>query len=390
MSEEKNKKALITKMGDTDNTGARAATDAMRAMGWLADGSLRGAKLAGANLHRADLRRADLREVDLSGADLRWAELDWANLHRANLSRANLSGADLSGADLNLADLTDANLSEADLSKAILREANLRMANLKLANIYWADLRQANLSGTDLAGARCWATSFADVDLSAVKGLETILHYGPSTVGVDTLSKSKGEIPEVFLRGCGVPAAVIAMWIPTLFGETDDFYSCFISYSHQDKTFALRVYETLQDNGIRCWLDEKEILPGDPWREEIYKGISLWDKMLVCCSVNSLRDSQWVDKEVQIALEKEEQIATQRKQAGQPYKRILALLPLDLDGYLFDDACQGATPTELRGRQAARFCGWERDNAIFEEQIELVIRALRIEGGRQPPPKQRL
>ena len=46
---------------------------------------------------------------------------------------------------------------------------------------------------------------FADVDLSEVKGLESVGHQGPSTIGVDTLVRSEGEIPEAFLRGCGVP-----------------------------------------------------------------------------------------------------------------------------------------------------------------------------------------
>ncbi len=42
-----------------------------------------------------------------------------------------------------------------------------------------------------------------------------------------------------------------------------EFYSCFVSYSHADKSFARRLYDTLQGRGIRCWLDEHELLPGD-------------------------------------------------------------------------------------------------------------------------------
>ena len=48
-------------------------------------------------------------------------------------------------------------------------------------------------------------TIFADVNFSEVKGLERVNHLGPSYVSIDTIYKSKGKIPELFLRGCGVP-----------------------------------------------------------------------------------------------------------------------------------------------------------------------------------------
>jgi hypothetical protein len=58
---------------------------------------------------------------------------------------------------------------------------------------------------------------FADNDLSTVKGLDEVHHLEPSTVGIDTLYKSRGRIPEAFLRGCGVPDEFIAH-IPALVG----------------------------------------------------------------------------------------------------------------------------------------------------------------------------
>ncbi len=39
---------------------------------------------------------------------------------------------------------------------------------------------------------------------SATKGLETVIHKMPSTVGIDTIYKSRGKIPEAFLRGRGL------------------------------------------------------------------------------------------------------------------------------------------------------------------------------------------
>ena len=111
------------------------------------------------------------------------------------------------------------------------------------------------LYGANLSEAILSATMFADVDLSVVKGLEFVAHSGPSTIGTDTLFKSQGKIPDVFLRGCGLPETLIT-YLPSLTGKTVEFYSCFISYSHTDKSFARRLHDSLQGRGIRCWLDE--------------------------------------------------------------------------------------------------------------------------------------
>jgi len=45
--------------------------------------------------------------------------------------------------------------------------------------------------------------------LRNVKGLNTIIHFGASTIGIDTLEKSAGNIPEEFMRGCGLSNELI-------------------------------------------------------------------------------------------------------------------------------------------------------------------------------------
>jgi len=81
------------------------------------------------------------------------------------------------------------------------------------------------------------------------------------------VNKSGGNIPEVFLRGCGVPETFItfhkSLVNSSSVNSPIEFYSCFISYSHQDKSFAQRLHDQLQATGIRCWLDEHQMLPGD-------------------------------------------------------------------------------------------------------------------------------
>src|ERR1039458_1298847 len=236
-----------------------------------------------------DWRKANTEIVpDLSDADLSDANLRWAHLKGARLNSATLIGASLIGATLTRANLTAANLGGADLRAATLAGANLRAANL---------------SGADLTGAMITQTTFAANDLSNVKGLEKVRHYGPSTIGIDTLYRSRGKIPLAFLRGAGVPDNFIE-YMGSLTGKALEFYSCFISYSTKDQEFADRLYADLQNKGVRCWFAPHDIQAGKKIHEQIDEAIRRYERLLLILSTNSM-NSPWVKTEIRKARKRE-------------------------------------------------------------------------------------
>lgn len=250
-----------------------------------------------------DWRKANIGVVP----DLREVDLSRATLSGADLSRALLSGTDLTGANLYRADLDDANLdrtllSGADLSRAILNGAGLNGANLYHADLCRAGLCGANLSsailsGVDLTEGTIGRTTFAANDLSDVKGLETVNHASPSTIGIDTIYLSQGKIPLEFLRGAGVPDIFIE-YLPSLVAlGAIQFYSCFISYSTKDQEFADRLYADLQNKGVRCWFAPEDLKPGNKLKEQIDQAIRIHERLLVILSASSM-NSNWVKTEI--------------------------------------------------------------------------------------------
>jgi hypothetical protein len=334
---------------------------------------LSGAKLRSANLSGVDLKNANLFEADLKGATLTRADLK-----DAFVAGANFSGAKLTGARLVLTRIFHTNLSEANLNGAIListhfRNADLANATLKRAHLGGAILESTGLNGTNFGEAFVAETAFVNCDLTESKGLDRIFHLGPSTVGIDTIYKSRGRIPESFLRECGVPEGFITE-IQSLVGAQDgiQFYSCFISYSSTDDQFARRLHGRMRDADLRVWFAPEDIRGGRKLHEQIETAIRVYDKLLIVLSESSLQ-SEWVMDELRKGFKAE----------GDSGKR--KLFPVRLSDYktLQSWECRDS----LSGRDLAEevrqyfipdFSNW-KDHDQFEVAFSRLLKDLRAD-----------
>ena len=312
------------------------------------------------NLRGALLVSVRLDGADLAGADLYRATLSGAHLEGTLLANADLVDADLMGAYLLKADLSGANLKGAKLGVADLRRANLGSANLTLAQI-----RFTRLGGADLTDATTDDTLFSATDLSGVSGLDSVRHLGPSTIGIDTVYRSRGKIPEAFLRGCGVPDEFIA-FAKSLATSPIQFYSCFISYSTKDQDFADRLYADLQNKGVRCWFAPHDVQGGRKLHEQIDEAIRLHDKLLLILSPHSM-ESEWVKTE----------IAKARKRELRDQRRILfpiRLAPFETlrDWECFDADTGKDSAREIREYFIPDFSNW-KDHDSYQEAFQRLI-----------------
>lgn len=244
-------------------------------------------------------------QLDLSGANLRRADLVRANLSGAILVRANLEWGDLRWADLIEADLSFAQLSRADFHKADLSRARLHHAGLSDAN-----LEDANCQEAEFDSAVFSHTRLLNTDLRAANGLSNAKHSGPSLLDPETLAKS-GHLPREFLRGCGISEKAIGAaysddrsTLATSLNIEGDYSSCFISYSSKDEGFAERLYNDLQERGVRCWYAPMDMKIGDRILDTIFGAIRQREKLLLILSQQSV-GSEWVRDEVERAFAEE-------------------------------------------------------------------------------------
>lgn len=288
---------------------------------------------------RPGLRCADLRFLNLSNTNFSHADLISANLSGTKLRGANLSGADLSGANLSGADLRSAILRSAFLSRTLFMGADLGRTVLIDAHFSGALLSGANFSAADLSGTIFSNMSIQDVDLTntilnatvfvgiylfSAKGLGSVRHKGPSTISIERIYEFGGQVPEAFLRGCGLSDWQIEntkLFAPGLSNEDINnvlyrihdlrvhqavqIKPLFISYSHSDNSFVDIIEPHLNKHGIRFWRDIHHATAGRLERQ-IDQAIHSHPVVLLILSAHSV-GSGWVQHEARLARKLEQE-----------------------------------------------------------------------------------
>jgi uncharacterized protein YjbI with pentapeptide repeats len=150
----------------------------------------------------------DLTYADLVGRDLSKGDFSHANFVGATLRKVKFSQIDATMADFCDADLTDAVCSYSDFSAANFTDAKLAGTDFLDTDLCSALFVHSRVGSARFERASLGGTIFAFTDLSAAIGLEFCEHVGPSGVDFCTLENS-GSLPEVFLRGCGLPDRLI-------------------------------------------------------------------------------------------------------------------------------------------------------------------------------------
>jgi uncharacterized protein YjbI with pentapeptide repeats len=303
------------------------------------------------------------RFPDLEGADLRYYSLRHVDLSNVNLSGSNLLGAHMSFADLRGASLRGAFLYGADLANAMLWNTDLTDADLRRAHLYGAEFREAQLVGTRFEGAILGRTIIAASDISSSAGLDRAEHAAASTIGVDTLYKSKGKVSAEFLFSAGVPGH-FAEYLPSLVGERPlQYYSCFISHSTKDRAFCDRFCADLRSQGVRCWYFPEDAAFGRGVWAEIDRGIKIFDKMILVCSINSLRSGP-VMREVHRALAREDEEGRD------------VLFPVRLDNHVFSPKWDHPLKQDISARVVGDFSGYVQDDARYDSKYRDSFRRL--------------
>ena len=252
---------------------------------------------------RPDLSHSDLVGGLLLGFDLHNATLEHSDFTRAIIVRANLTNANIGGGNFRLANLSDARLVAANLINADFHKADLSGADLSSANLAGSILERTVLFEANFDCAIFGTTVFSNVDLSTPINLASAIHWAPSTIGINTIYRSKMNIPKHFLRGAGVPDDFLNL-MKSLSTSGLEFQSCFMSYSTIDADFAEHLHGDLQGQGVRCWFAPHDIKGGRKLYEQIDEAIRVYDRLLLVLSDASM-NSEWVKTEIANARQRE-------------------------------------------------------------------------------------
>jgi hypothetical protein len=136
-----------------------------------------------------------------------------------------------------------------------------------------------------------------------------------------------------------------------------------------------------QDNAVRCWYAPEDLRIGDKFRTRIDESIRVHDKLLLVLSERAIR-SQWVEKEVESAFERERR------------ENRTVLFPIRLDDSVMTTDEAWAADIR-RTRHIGDFTQWEQ-HSEYTKAFKRLLRDLiaepadKAESQPVPPPRDAL
>jgi len=190
--------------------------------------------------------------------------------------------------------------SETD-KKKVVREAMLRLPLIR-------SIRESLALGDNIESAMRKSATMAGETSYVKEAVAPIVQWATSLgqvldlqVRIDTLVTEAVEAKEIRHRS-----------------EADERV-VFISHSSKDKPFVRKLAGDLLSAGIRVWVDEQQLLIGDPLPDRIAQGLAESDFFLLVVSENSA-GSEWVKRELSVAMVQEIE------------KKAVTVLPIKIDG----------------------------------------------------------
>ncbi|GCL46444.1 SUMF1/EgtB/PvdO family nonheme iron enzyme [Microcystis aeruginosa] len=132
----------------------------------------------------------------------------------------------------------------------------------------------------------------------------------------------------------------------------------FLAHASEDKPAVLALYNRLKQAGYKPWLDKKDLIPGQIWRDEIPKAIKASQIFLACLSGKSANKQGYIQRELRIALDT----------LGQMLPGTIFFIPMRLEECEIPDLRLAEVGLNLR--DIHRLDYWEEDGF---EQLERAI-----------------
>ena len=132
----------------------------------------------------------------------------------------------------------------------------------------------------------------------------------------------------------------------------------FLAHASEDKPAVLALHERLKQAGYKPWLDKKDLIPGQIWRDEIPKAIKASQIFLACLSGKSANKQGYIQRELRIALDT----------LGEMLPGTIFFIPMRLEECEIPDLRLAEVSLNLR--DIHRLDYWEEDGF---EQLERAI-----------------